>query len=91
MRERKKERKCEGGGQTGEEMREKGGGTWVVGKKKEKKIKKEIKSRCMWVVGKKEKKKEREKREGIYNGKRERVRKKMRKIGILRVVKEINK
>ena len=75
-----------GGGRIiGEEMREKGRGTGVVEKKK----KKEIKSRCMWVVGKKgkKKKKEKEKREGIYNGKRGRVRRKMRKIGILRVVK----
>ena len=42
------------------------------------------KGRGTWVVEKK-------KREGIYNGKRGRVRRKMRKIGILRVVKEINK
>ena len=35
MRERKKKKKgIEGGGRTGEEMREKGGDTWMVGKKK---------------------------------------------------------
>jgi hypothetical protein len=58
MRERKKERKCDGGEQTGEEMIEKGGGTWVVGKKKE------IKSRCTWVVGKKRKEKRKRKEGG---------------------------
>jgi hypothetical protein len=42
--------------------------------------------------GKKRKeKRKRKERERIYNGKRGRVRKKMKKIGILRIVKEINK
>ncbi len=41
--------------------------------------------------GKKRQKKEKEQRKGIYNGQRGRVRRKMGKIGILGVVKEINK
>ena len=41
--------------------------------------------------GKKRMKREKEQRKGIYNGQRGRVRRKMGTIGILGVVKEINK
>jgi hypothetical protein len=43
------------------EVKRKGGGMWVVGKKKERKNKKEMKKWCRWVVGKKGKKKKKEK------------------------------
>ena len=39
------------------EAKRKGGGTWMVGKKKERKYKKDMKKWCRWVVGKKGKKK----------------------------------
>jgi hypothetical protein len=61
------------GGGTGEEIREKRGGTWVMGKKKKKK----------------KRKKKRERGTGTRNRGRGSGKRKMRKNGILGVVKKI--
>jgi hypothetical protein len=57
----------------------------VMGKKKKKR------SKCTWVVGKKGKEKRKRKRGGICYGNIEGEWNRIRKVGILEVVKKINK
>ena len=69
----------------GREVKRKGGGMWVGGKKRKEKRKMEKKRSGTWVVGKKGKKKK--EGGGIQRKQRERMRK-MGKEGILGVVKK---